>query len=178
MNNIVENNRLIAEFLCTTQKAKDLDDCYILKGKAYHIEDLPFDTDWNWLMEVVQAIEEKGYVVAIKGISCAIYPLLKDNHEDYISSFVCGDLSKKIDIVHSAIIGFIKWYNQQKTLQLIQSGELDTEELKSTFMAYLSEKYNIDWDIVTEYTDEYFENLLPIEESEKNFMNWYNQQSK
>jgi len=64
-------------------------------------------------MEVIQAIEEKGFVVAIRGISCAIYPLLKDNPEDYISSFVCGNLSRKIDIVYSAIIGFIKWYNQQ-----------------------------------------------------------------
>lgn len=114
MTNTIENNRLIAEFLCTTQKTKDLDDCYILKGKAYHIEDLPFGSDWNWLMEVVQAIERKGFVVAIKGISCAIYPLLQDKPEYYIANFVCGDLSKKIDIVYTACIEFIKFYNTQK----------------------------------------------------------------
>lgn len=65
-------------------------------------------------MEVIQAIEEKGFVVAIKGISCAIYPLLQDKPEYYIANFVCGDLSKKIDIVYTACIEFIKFYNTQK----------------------------------------------------------------
>jgi|LakMenE01Jun11ns_1017448.scaffolds.fasta_scaffold9942154_1 hypothetical protein len=135
MNNIIENNKLIAEFMgyklmpCNNGLAwesphtKVIDDKFNLHGKLFHTKGsthydyansyLKFDSEWNWLMEVIQAIEEKGFVVAIRGISCAIYPLLKDNPEDYISSFVCGNLSRKIDIVYSAIIGFIKWYNQQ-----------------------------------------------------------------
>ena len=130
MNNIVENNRLIAEFLnweCDDVELIALDKFrkiipfeHKVKGKTQYFTTTifkykyaEFHTNWNWIMEVVQAIEEKGYVVAIKGISCAIYPLLKDKPEDYISSYVCGDLSKKIDIVYSACIGFITWHNQQ-----------------------------------------------------------------
>ena len=124
MNNIVENNRLIAEFMGESLFNSPLVVFDIKRhirenttdekgGSLYGIENLRYHIDWNWLMEVAQAIEEKGFVVAIKGISCAIYPLLKDNTEDYISSYVCGNLSNKIDIVYSAIIGFIKWSNQQ-----------------------------------------------------------------
>lgn len=136
MNNIIENNKLIAEFMgyklkpCNNGMAwesphkKAIDDKFNIHGRLFYNEGnalyeggnsyLKFDHDYNWLMGVVGAIEAKGYVVNIKGISCNIYPLLKDEVKDYISSFVCGDLSKKIDIVYNACIGFIKWYNQQQ----------------------------------------------------------------
>jgi len=115
MNNTIENNRLIAIFLGYNLEIVNDEVYFTLDDMLETLsdEELHYHTNWNALMEVVQAIEEKGYVVAIKGISCAIYPLLKDKPEDYISSYVCGDLSKKIDIVYSAIIGFITWHNQQ-----------------------------------------------------------------
>jgi len=123
MNNTIENNKLIAEFMgYNVIKEPPIKEGIYIWSKAIDssfpnktlIESsLKYHTDWNWLMGVVQKIEEKGFVVAIRGISCAIYPVLQDKPKDYISNYVCGDLSKKIDIVYSAIIGFIKWYNQQ-----------------------------------------------------------------
>lgn len=182
MNNIVENNRLIAEFMGLSYCTKYMYEGWYKNHEHNHricdYDGLKYHSDWNWLMKVVQAIEEKGYVVAIKGISCAIYPLLKDNHEEYISSYVCGDLSKKIDIVYSAIIGFIIWYNIQLKCDKIDSGEIDTDEEKSTFASYISEKHNIDFFEVTSFTDEHYENLLSTKENEDNFLKWYNQQSK
>ena len=95
-----ENNKLIAEFLCTTQKTKDLDDCYILNGKAYHIEDLNFHSNWNWLMEVVEKIFKDFYNLnpCPIGLKMEIEKqLIKVNKE----------------AVYNACVEFIKWYNQQ-----------------------------------------------------------------
>ena len=94
--NTTENNKLIAEFLCTTQRTLDLDDCYIFKGMAYHIEDLPFNKDWNWLMEVIKKIAELGVFV------------FYDSNKFYklISQF-------KIESSYKACIDFIKWYNEK-----------------------------------------------------------------
>lgn len=92
------NNKLIAEFLCTTQKTEGLDDCYIFKGMAYHIEDLAFNSDWNWLMKVVEKIDDV----------CGI-----DLHEwdEHINNALC---SKSLHTTYNACIEFIKWHNEQK----------------------------------------------------------------
>jgi hypothetical protein len=91
-----ENNKIIAEFLCTTQKTEGLDDCYILKSMAYHIEDLKFDTDWNWLMEVVEKIEKVG-----------------KTEFKFSVEFEKVKLSSNIESVYNACVEFIKWYNQK-----------------------------------------------------------------
>ena len=98
-----ENNKIVAEFLCTTQKTEDLEDCYILNGKAYHIIDLKFHTDWNWLMQVVEKIYQTN--------------LYYDKYIDFNSSmFLSGkiELSTKIEAVYNACLEFIQWYNRQE----------------------------------------------------------------
>ena len=107
MNNL-ENNKLIAEFLCTTQKTEGLDDCYILKGMAYHIEDLKFDTDWNWIIPVVEKIESLGYWLnKIDGD----YWIVNDNGDTIIDN---TEHSGGIIAVYNACVEFIKWYEQNK----------------------------------------------------------------
>lgn len=66
----------------------------------------PFDTDFNYLLPIIQRIEESGYIVAICGISYKIYKLFEEDKP--IISLVCGDLSQKTYMVYSLIIEFLK----------------------------------------------------------------------
>jgi hypothetical protein len=103
-----ENNKIIAEFLCTTQKTEGLDDCYILKSMAYHIEDLKFNTDWNWLMEVVEKIESLDFILPSQ--EYGQYKAMKI--EDALT--IKYKDTTKIEAVYNACVEFIKWYNENK----------------------------------------------------------------
>ena len=87
---------------------------YVNTGGFYWVigaENLRYHSSWDWLMLVVEKIESKGYEVLIGRISCKVNKILyRDNP---ISSMVCGDISKKIQITYLAIVEFIKWYNKQ-----------------------------------------------------------------
>ena len=113
MENIIENNKIIAEFLdwefddlSETFETPFLklidphafgDDQFSCKLQAFELE---FHTDWNWLMGVVEKIYNTD-----------IY------HDTYIfynsSMFSSGqiELTTKIEAVYNACIEFIKWYN-------------------------------------------------------------------
>ena len=67
--------------------------------------------DWNFLMQVIEKIESLGYEVEIKGINCRIKELFKD---EPIVSWVLGDRSMKKELVWTAVVEFIKWYNNEK----------------------------------------------------------------
>ena len=68
----------------------------------------PFDTDFNYLVPVIRRIEEQGYVVAIKGISYQVYKVMDEQNP--IVSLVCGDLTKKTEMVCDLIVSFIEQY--------------------------------------------------------------------
>jgi hypothetical protein len=107
-------NRLIADFIGAVQAYKpyvNTDDMeYDMYGVIPTIEDgenekhyfLPqemlFDTDWNWLMTVVQKIDEL----------CGI-----DLHEwdEHINNALC---SKSLTITYNACVEFIKWFEEFK----------------------------------------------------------------
>ena len=61
-------------------------------------EKLLFDTDWNWLMVVVEKIEYIRCYVTIKG--CAVN----------ISTIVETSAPTKIESVYKACVEFINWY--------------------------------------------------------------------
>jgi len=100
--NTTEKNILIAEFLCTTQKTKDLDDCYILNGKAYHIEDLNFHSSWEWLMQVV----EKCLIGEAEHTDKKAIELIKA-----IYDALCN--TNKLE-VFEACVEFIQWFNENE----------------------------------------------------------------
>jgi len=70
----------------------------------------PFDTDFNYLLPIIRKIEESGYVVRIAGISYQVHKVLDEANP--IVSLVCGDLSKKTEMVYSLLIEFLKTLNQ------------------------------------------------------------------
>lgn len=65
-----ENNKLIAEFMGVSKSKIDAN------GQVLNFENSKYNTynsDWNWLMEVVEKIESiKGTQIFINGISCEV----------------------------------------------------------------------------------------------------------
>ena len=127
MKNIIENNKLIAEFMGVFDKI-------LSTGNMHSWSDAPFyytteDTrekviknisryskyskDWNWLMEVVEKIENlskegETYMFSITKFSARV---------TYKGSRIV-DLpidNTKIEAVYNACVEFIKWYNENKS---------------------------------------------------------------
>ena len=76
--------------------------------------DLKFHSDWNWIMEVVEAIEkidDNFYFVKINTGGCFIHPL--NDTRDYKG--ICYQAGKtKKEAVVQAINQFLIWYEQNK----------------------------------------------------------------
>ena len=122
MNNIVESNKLIVEFMGglwgeTSQKYGIGNAQYLAIGtfknlvKAKHhysLNELLYHSDWNWLMEVVEKIESLGYKINNFSNNNYIY-IGKDN----VSSVIINEanLTKK-EAFYKACVEFIKWYNE------------------------------------------------------------------
>ena len=77
-------------------------------NKPYNsrIEILHFDTDWNWLMEVVEKVESLGVIVEIRENVCYISP--------FPNNYICELKDTKLQATYKAVVEFIKWYNKQK----------------------------------------------------------------
>lgn len=71
-------------------------------GSGWFVKDLKFHSDWNWIMEVVEAIEKKAWV-SIQG--CAVD----------ISTIVNLNAPTKKEAVVEAINQFLIWCEQNKT---------------------------------------------------------------
>jgi hypothetical protein len=110
---ILQYNKRCAEFLGyknTTPDDKDFNIYQSEKGmiignKIYTLLEtmsMRFHSDWNWIMEVVEAIEKKAWV-NIKG--CAVD----------ISTIVNLNAPTKKEAVVQAINQFLIWYEQNKT---------------------------------------------------------------
>lgn len=125
-----ENNKIIVEFLGWEKIYPEGYVEYILpKSLAdpiYKLDSrfiLEFDTDWNWLMEVVEKIESikepyhGRFGVYISSNSCTIQstnfrpdkPIPNPPH--YYDNVV---LNSKMESTYNAVIRFINFYNKQK----------------------------------------------------------------
>ena len=123
MKNIVENNKLIAEFLVNNEGGlvkleenifSTIDE-FEIPDDYLTIKDLKYHKDWNWLMKVVEKIENLQ-----DENNCAIYNVQTEqcfveiiiNHTS--ETIVEVDSNSKIQAVYDACVEFIKWYNEQK----------------------------------------------------------------
>ena len=105
------NNELLAEFMGLVESTipnrywteKSLEGFGM--GK---LKELNYDTDWNWLMQVVEKIEGLSYCVEIKSDTTIIY--------EYGSktSNINNDEGTKIENTYYACVEFVKLYNEQK----------------------------------------------------------------
>lgn len=115
---ILEFNKICAKFLMTNN---DFINIYyfpqfghykISYGEPYYeeafrIDEMKFHSDWNWIHEVVEAIENKGYDVFINGLYCRITDSGMTDFE--IES---GAATTKQEAVVQAINQFLIWYNE------------------------------------------------------------------
>lgn len=107
-----ENNKVIAEFMGKKELITE-SQFLAMEHKAHNptiIEYLKYDTDWNWLMEVVEKIESLSYDVFINTCVCRITDVGQGVLED-IETF---NYENKIKAVYGACVEFIKWHNEQK----------------------------------------------------------------
>lgn len=91
---IIEHNELIAQFTGLMERLPLLYDL--------NPANLSYDHSMDSLMRVVEYIECLGYPVTIVGQTCQIHgrPLFAG--------------TTKIEAVYTAVVDFIKWYNQIK----------------------------------------------------------------
>lgn len=110
---VIEGNTLIARFM-ELPEHEDTDDNLMfeyIEDNLWYPKDLKYHSSWAWLMPVVETIDRIGFDVQISRISVKISEIL--DNENPIVSLVCGDISKKIEIVWLAVIEFITWYNSK-----------------------------------------------------------------
>ena len=113
--NIVENNKLIAEFLGYSQPHPDYPNTtYWYKKDCQPITILLFHSDWSWLMRVVDKIEgfedeNRCAKYNIKIEQCFVEII--ENHTS--DTIISTDANSKLEAVHNACVEFIQWYNQQ-----------------------------------------------------------------
>lgn len=98
-----ENNKIIAEFMGAVGYHTFNGNFAIIDGKEINMD--LYNSDWNWLMEVVEKIESiKGTQIFINGISCEIM---------FRGKVISKHFNTKIEAVYNACIEFIEWHNLQ-----------------------------------------------------------------
>lgn len=104
--NTTENNKLIAEFIGYSQPHPNYPTTtYWYKEGKEPLAVLLFDTDWNWLIEVVEKINGLNNVVQIHENHVRV---VNNERSEVLVDVVSGSM---IEAVYNACVEFIKWYN-------------------------------------------------------------------
>lgn len=111
MENITENNKLIAEFMGAKQMPDP--DCWWFeipptKHGSHGWTTFFYHESWNWLMPVVEKIESMDYGFKICRKVVEVYIDLTKKVLFKVKE------SSRIESTYSAVVWFIKWYNQTK----------------------------------------------------------------
>ena len=128
---VTENNKIIAEFM-----GKEWNKSFFAGVSIINPSNITykFDTDWNWLMEVVEKIESLDINKFskqlgredVKPIEGKFYLTVFDNqaeflasvyywqHDNNIKGLKKENGNSKIEAVYNACVEFIKWYNENK----------------------------------------------------------------
>lgn len=115
MRTIEDNNKLIAEFLGYVQPHPDYPkSTYWYKKDESPLTILPFNYDWNWLMKVVDKIED---IEDEEGFSRYVFEIFLSNvniiDNRYILPVIETYERTKIEATYNAVIEFIKYYNNE-----------------------------------------------------------------
>lgn len=107
---IIEGNKLIAEFMGLWESEKG----YLYNPqfeRGFKVDELQYDLSWDWLMPVVEKIEELNYDVNILG---GAWCIIKDVDPDRSEGEEIIDTSglSKHQATYKACIEFIKWHNE------------------------------------------------------------------
>ena len=111
--NTTENNKIIAEFLEVPRLQHLYTPICPETGSTLFIpgEELEYHLNWNWLMEAVDFLENRGAKVLIGRMNCTIeYQDLFNSELKFKTSISSG---VKINAVNGAVLEIIKWYKEQ-----------------------------------------------------------------
>jgi hypothetical protein len=110
--NIIENNKLIAEFLGYVNTTPNDKDFSIYEGNTLNIKgnvknliepmSMEFHSDWNWLMAVVTEIRTYKYP-SVSDTTC----LTLTNEIVQLAG------RARLEATYNACINFIKWHNNK-----------------------------------------------------------------
>lgn len=123
MENVIENNRLIALFMGYSKGVPEQRGCkeerFALNGRTYLLSQLDYHASWDWLMPVVEKIEVLLLRFEIAEYECylswqGVEPDDK-NHMAWLEKFspISSEGYSKMVAVYLCIIQFIKWFNLQ-----------------------------------------------------------------
>jgi len=137
MENTIENNRLIAEFMGAESQADIIDsdvleyDMFGCIGMAntfqdinakhfYHPEEMRFHDSWDWLMPVVEKIESiedenRCAKYNVNVFQCFVDIVYSNNNEG--EEIVVVDGQSRRDAIYKAVVKFIEWYNNQHKIK-------------------------------------------------------------
>jgi hypothetical protein len=121
-------NRLLADFMGYKVEREEIGDGiydYFWKNTPMgliwtSINPPPFNESWNWLMPVIEKINNLGYDVAINSglrrinISTSDFGYINkvaEYNEEFRGNSSIYEFLLPIECVWSAILDFIKWYN-------------------------------------------------------------------
>jgi len=118
---ITEGNKLIAEFMGyekTIYSDVFRGELYALdvsKGEIYAISQMQYHASWDWIMPVVEKIEQKGCIVEISYslVSMCRICVIGKKHE--MTFNIINDNNgglEPIIAIYKSVVEFIKWYNQ------------------------------------------------------------------
>lgn len=104
------DNKLIADFM----NSKISENNYFINGMYKEVNNLKYDTNWNWLMEVVEKIENTKIDNTIFDVF-----ITKDKthihyskNNEWFSNIFLHEGNNKLENTYNACIEFIKWYNK------------------------------------------------------------------
>lgn len=104
MSAIIKNNKIIAKFIgIEIEKGQEL---IYFDGLGTELIEYTFNSDWNWLMVVVQKIESLSYKVSIINNECYIEAKDETNPFLLISCYS----NTKIESTYNICLKFIKQY--------------------------------------------------------------------
>ncbi len=83
---------------------------------SFTLEQMKFDKDWNWIMEVVRKIEDLSdeenngeYFFEIYKFGVTIF-----SNGDYVNEIVNTIGKTKLEATYKAVVEFINYYNENK----------------------------------------------------------------
>ena len=115
MKNTIENNELIAEFM-------GLSEPYYLPQYGnirpngewkdeFNINQLKYNSSWDWLMPVVEKIETLGFWIRMDYGDVFV---VDDDSNIIIENPMHEDGYTKLSLVYQVVVEFITWYNKNK----------------------------------------------------------------
>jgi hypothetical protein len=84
---------------------------YIRKNKEYKIEEAQYHSSWDWLMSVVDKIEDLGFRVYLSNHSCQVYRQYCDFPDNFI---IDADFKEdRLENAFDGISSFCEWWEQK-----------------------------------------------------------------